>query len=249
MNNSLIKSLLVFCILSYGLSTFALGDSPYQNIKKDSVAKKGEFNLTFIGLISSFGPKTSIVDIMEDNHYGVNVSTGGWVSNSTADYPVSSRSPSFGVSLAYFTKDNKGYMVEFKASKLKVEGNSNTGGKIELNSNIKSLSLLYSFQLDDRRVNLGIGPDFLLQDVIYKNYGNKSLGKQETKFSAGLKMAFRIKIIDDYHFSLNFKTDYTFALPVKGGPYETIDGTIPKNNISLNTLDVGLSLGIRFHQN
>ena len=46
---------------------------------------------------------------------------------------------------------------------------------------------------------------------------------------------------------MDFKMDYTLAIPVKIEPFQSSGGTtIPKSSLSLNTLDVGMSFGYRF---
>jgi len=211
---------------------------------------KEEVDLSIFVGAPFFGPKKSLVDLMNRNDFN------GFTPISvfqTQKYPVTSRLPTFGIALTFYKNNNKGYFIEYKYSNLEIVGVNNLlHESIQLNSIVNSLSLLYNFHFKDKRINLRVGPDLLHHKTrLFEDFAfpyEKEIVSEESKFNVGLKLGGSAKLLNKKHFFMDFKTDYTLAVPIKIDPFRASLGTvIPKSSLSLNTLDIGLSFGYRFH--
>jgi len=248
------KNLLIitFCLLS---SSSLIAQVPTEiDLDKETADDrskiKQEVDLSIFVGVPFFGPKTSLVDLMNKNEFNGFSPINLFQSQG---YPVTSRLPTFGIALTFYKNNNKGYFIEYKYSNLEIVGvNNSLHESIQLNSIVNSLSLLYNFHFKDKRINLRVGPDFLHHKImLFEDFAppyEKDIISQESKYSVGLKLGCSAKLLNKKKFFIDFKTDYTLAVPIKIDPFRASLGTvIPKSSLSLNTLDIGLSFGYRFH--
>lgn len=242
----------MFCLFSSStlIAQVPTGIDLDKETADDGSKIKQEVNLSIFVGVPFFGPKTSLVDLMNKNEFNGITRINLYQSQK---YPVTSRLPTFGIALTFYKNNNKGYFIEYKYSNLEIVGvNNSLHEYIQLNSTVNSLSLLYNFHFKDKRINLRVGPDFLhhktrlFEDFAFPN--EKEIISEESKFSVGLKLGGSAKLLNKKHFFMDLKTDYTLAVPIKIDPLRTSYGSvISKSSLSLNTLDIGLSFGYRFH--
>jgi len=176
------------------------------------------------------------------------------------DYPTSYRNLVFDFETTFYFQQQHGVSINTAiADNISVSGYEaiGFGNYMRLNSKIMSYSLNYAYRTKNKQLNLFLGPSYIIHKVNQESGTQQIEEPHSNKF--GLYLGTSIHFIEKEKWFLAFKANLRLASKSEIGPYtveyqsgiltdnpETYTSEYKKVKVNLNTLNVGIAVGLKF---
>lgn len=253
--------ILIF-LISCILSCFAEGNSRLEFQKYALNHKKKEFNISFFTGFYFFGPAADIKNRMEDVglddiSYGT-FSLFGIPSKDRLEYPLTRKIPIFSIDGTYFIDKRKGVSINAGI----IDNVDVTGLEgltyMDLRSLIGMIGVSFTQRLKNIQTKYFLGPCILWHHVTDNSLYSVSPDRSIKNIRPGLKLGGSHEVFNKGKFFMRIQIAYRWSPKSQIGPYvvedeigilssnpETLTITFPRTEVSLQGINLGVSLGFR----
>lgn len=223
----------------------------------EMIAKSGEFNLSVSAGFSFLGPESDMESNMSSSGLGQTL-PAGWFGDAKA-HPFTRKYPIADIEATYyFTRDMGISLNGGIVNNIEVFGYQDIGigNFMILKSEIRSVSINYTYRFRDNRNSFFIGPTYFIHRV-KKDTGSEN-PPQNKNTKLGANIGYSLQIVQKKHWFMVFRATYMWAPKSGIGPFvaehqlgfatpnpETYTSVFKPTKVSLACLNVGLCIGWR----
>lgn len=219
-----------------------------------------EFHISILTGFSFLGPGNDMESSMASSGLD-DTNPGGWFGDSRA-HPYTSKYPIVDVEATYYVWKNAGISLNSGLSNnIEVFGYEavGIGNFMFLKSELWTVALNYAYSSKDKMHTLFAGPCLFIHHVEDLSAGIKSPDNLNKK--PGLYLGYSLRILQKKHWLVNIKANYRAASASEIGPFvahhdlgigtpnpDTYTSEFSHTKVNISSMNIGLSLGLRFRK-